>query len=128
MRTAARLAIALVWLLVPASIAGAQTTGEVSGHIRYADDRRPVSGIMVWVCSSVQVAVSKTDARGFYSFISLAPGRYTLQFVDPANQTYMSSGVRVLAGEVTTEDYRVYPVTVHRDLAGEAPLQGLTSA
>ena len=128
MRTLARLAAALSYIVVFASIGAAETTGEISGHIRYLGGK-PIAGIHVRVCSAGQVAVTTTDARGFYSFVSLAPDRYALSFVAPTKMTFVVPGLRVLADELTTQDSYVSPsADYHIDVAGQPSLQALTSA
>ncbi|MEO7201934.1 MAG: carboxypeptidase-like regulatory domain-containing protein [Candidatus Tumulicola sp.] len=69
----------LAALLAPAvTIAG--TTGELTGTVRlsYPNSQSPIAGATVTITSEVQNERTTTDARGYFCFVSLAPGSYVV--------------------------------------------------
>jgi len=128
MRPAVRV-LGLVGVLTIGSVirTDASSTGGISGRITYLGGQ-PVPRIAVYVCSPAEVAVAMTSSRGFYSFVSLSPGRYVMQFVTPTKQLYQYNGVRVTADDTTTENPTVCPPDMICDAFGQPPLQTDTSA
>ena len=65
-------------LLVCATSARADTTGTLTGFVKTAAGY-PVSGVLVTASSAGTIAAARTDATGFFSFISLPPESYVIR-------------------------------------------------
>ena len=119
--------LALILALVTLLVGGASgrgtagTTGRMSGYITWIGSGKPISGIDVWACSPVDVAVTKTDAHGFFSFVSLFPGSYSVHFIAPTKETYEFTSVRVMADEITDRSTMVCPEGWLCDVLVEPP-------
>jgi len=123
-------AIAIAFYVVATvSVAGAGTTGGISGHVRYVGGK-PIAGLAVWVCSAAQVAVATTNSDGFYSFVSLAPGTYSMHLVSHATYPASIAAIRVTADDTTTQDSHVCALNkICGDSFGlSRPLEADTSA
>jgi hypothetical protein len=60
--------------------ASAGTTGTITGTVRNAATGAPLAHVRVTGVSPSQTASTITDARGFYSLLSLIPDTYTVSF------------------------------------------------
>ena len=121
--------LAIVGLLLTASArADSGTTGGISGYLTWLGSGRPISDIDIWVCSPSDIAVTHTNGRGFYSFVSLAPGRYTMFFVAPTHIVYHIPAIGVTADQTTTQNPGVCPDDELCDTFGQGPLQAKSSS
>jgi hypothetical protein len=77
------------------SIAG--TTGGVSGRVVDAATRAPLSGAHVEVVSPSGSASASTDAKGYYTFLSLAPDTYTITVKRDGYEIFSESGLTIQA-------------------------------
>jgi hypothetical protein len=68
--------IAALFFILPL-VAYAGTTGCLSGTIT-DDAGMPVANALVTATSPAQVVTTRTDARGWFRIVSLAPGSYTI--------------------------------------------------
>lgn len=108
MRQLLRAAAIAVFVTATASVADAGTTGGISGHVTWKGSGIPLAGIVVEACSLSDLAMTRTNARGFYSFVSLAPDRYEVYFLVPLHPA-MWSAVHVSADAMTTLDEHACP-------------------
>jgi hypothetical protein len=96
--------LALLFML-PLSVR-AGTTGCLSGTVT-DDSGMPIANALVTATSPSQVATTRTDARGWFAFISLAPGSYAIA---SEKDGYDKSA---FAGVVVSADHRAV-VVVHQ--------------
>ncbi len=86
---------AMAWKDTPA-------TGIVYGYVTSGDGSSPVIDAQVTRSGSAYVGLATGD--GFYSFLLVPPGTYTLTASHPGYGETVLPGVEVLAGEVTRRD------------------------
>lgn len=93
------LVAALLVAVAPAGTAGAASTGQVVGEIRFPKERAKVE--VLWFTSGWQYLGRKKAGAGTYT-INLAPGTYWLQFVDQREAydigKYAPTDVKVTVG------------------------------
>ncbi|HVA36724.1 MAG TPA: TonB-dependent receptor, partial [Candidatus Dormibacteraeota bacterium] len=87
----------LVAMLGQGTWALAGTTGSLTGQVVLTDNNAPVAGAKVEVTSPSQVATTTTDAKGNFTFLSLAPDTYTVTVEKEGYQTVSQTGVAVFA-------------------------------
>ncbi|MBC5800707.1 MAG: TonB-dependent receptor [Candidatus Eremiobacteraeota bacterium] len=90
-----------------ATPAGAGTTGSLSGTLIDTATGAPVTGATVTVASPSQVESTSTDARGHFTFISLAPDTYALSAKKNGYDNLALPGVTVVADAQKTLALRV---------------------
>jgi hypothetical protein len=103
------LVLAGLALLIPAGApapATADTTGSLIGRVRDIADR-PVPGAAVRVTSLAEVTQTTSDANGWYCFVGLVPGMYTVSIELRGYVTTSYTGVGVAAGSQTVADVRL---------------------
>jgi hypothetical protein len=93
--------IALVILSAQATRTLAGTTGALTGYVVMSSGA-PIAGAKVTVSSTSQTALSDTDAKGHFAFVSLAPDTYTLTASKDGYQTTSQSGITVIADNTRT--------------------------
>ncbi len=79
-RVSAILGLAGALLISGCTIARAGTTGTISGIVTSAQNNTPIAGVKVTAASLSQTESTTTDARGFFSLVSLAADTYTVSF------------------------------------------------
>lgn len=122
------LALVSLLLIALATRAIPGTTGMISGYLTWLGSGRAISDVYIWVCSPSDIAVMRTNARGFYSFISLAPGRYSMFFVAPTHIVYSIPAIGVTADQTTMQNPSVCPDGALCDTFGQGPLQAKSSS
>ncbi|MDE2571885.1 MAG: TonB-dependent receptor, partial [bacterium] len=100
----------LVAMLVQGTWALAGTTGSLTGTVVLTDNNAPVAGAKVTVSSPSQVASTSTDAKGSFSFLSLAPDSYTVTVEKEGYQTVSQTGVAIFADNAQTMSIGVLKV------------------
>jgi uncharacterized lipoprotein YddW (UPF0748 family)/fibronectin type 3 domain-containing protein len=87
-----------------------QTEGVIIGHVFESDGTTPVTDAWVTRIGDSHTALSSAD--GFYTFLRLAPGSFTVTASHPDHGTAQASGISVTAGNATV---------VNLTLTDEAP-------
>ncbi|MBV8118013.1 MAG: carboxypeptidase regulatory-like domain-containing protein, partial [Candidatus Eremiobacteraeota bacterium] len=80
----------------------AGTTGGLSGTVFDAATAVPIPDATVTAASPSQVAVTHTDARGNFVFLSLAPDTYTVSIARTGYEPLASSGISIFADQAQT--------------------------
>src|SRR5215472_18469084 len=70
----------------------AGTTGSLAGAVLETPQGTPIANATVTASSPSQVAVTHTDARGNFVFLSLAPDTYTISIERSGFEPLASSG------------------------------------
>ncbi len=89
------------------SVAG--TTGSIVGSVVDARSHQPLSGATVAVASPSQTATTTTDAKGSFTFISLAPDTYTLTVTKGGYERLLSAGITVQADQELSQQLVLSP-------------------
>ncbi|MDP9024082.1 MAG: TonB-dependent receptor, partial [Candidatus Eremiobacteraeota bacterium] len=97
-------AILLAALCAPFS-AVAGTTGSLTGRVTDSASGAPIAGAAVTVLSASQSATASTDARGSFSFISLAPDTYTVSIEKMGFEPVSQGGQTILADQSSTLNF-----------------------
>ncbi len=87
-------ALLSVALALPAR---AGTTGGLSGNVLEFGTTTPLAGVAVSATSPSQSASTKTDARGHFAFVSLAPDEYTISLTKSGYSPVSYAGLAVFA-------------------------------
>ncbi len=87
----------------------AGTTGSIVGSVADAKSQKPLAGATVSVASPSQSATTTTDAKGSFTFISLAPDTYTLTVTKGGYERLVSAGITVQADQELAERLAVAP-------------------
>jgi TonB-dependent receptor len=95
--------IAIALILIPAIVI-AQKNGEVQGHIYDAALNEPVAYANLQLMGTSIGTISNDE--GFYTIANVPPGSYTLK-VTYIGYSESEASVKVLAGEVTTQDFHL---------------------
>jgi hypothetical protein len=99
-------ALMLSFAAVGQSLAG--VTGSISGHV--TDERNnPVAGVKIAVASPSQEVTTQSDARGFYSVLSLSPDTYSITASKDGFDTSTLSGVTVQTNQTATANIALRP-------------------
>ena len=77
--------------------ADAGTTGTITGHITDVETSTAISDAVVTAASPSQTVSTTADQGGDFTFISLAPDRYTVTAQKPGYDATIQRNVRVLA-------------------------------
>lgn len=93
--------LALAWLCGGA--AWAVTTGDVSGYVKDAAGH-PVAGATVELTSASFTSRASTDTAGFYAFVGVQAGTYTLVVSKAGYQSLSIADVSVVQGERREQD------------------------
>jgi hypothetical protein len=97
------IAVAIVISLALSPHPGAAgTTGSLSGTVLESSAAQPVVGATVTASSPSQVATTHTDARGHFTFLSLAPDTYTLLIQQSSYEPLASTGITIFADQAQT--------------------------
>ncbi|HTX58873.1 MAG TPA: carboxypeptidase regulatory-like domain-containing protein, partial [Verrucomicrobiae bacterium] len=94
-RLVAVLVAGACFALPPPARAG--TTGGLNGTVAERGTGAPIAGARVTATSPSQLAVALTDARGHFSFVSLAPDEYTISVSKPGFDSASYPGIAVFA-------------------------------
>jgi Carboxypeptidase regulatory-like domain len=100
----AAVAIALAFNAVP-TFAG--TTGSLTGTIVDAATSAPIADAKIAVTSPSQTAQTRSDPRGAFVFVSLAPDTYTLTIAKDGYEPLSTTGISVFADQSQTLVFRV---------------------
>ncbi|HEV2382418.1 MAG TPA: TonB-dependent receptor [Terriglobia bacterium] len=121
---------ALILCFLLPSTAKAQATGSVSGYVKDA------SGASIAEAKVTATLVSRgtsssalTDAEGFYNFVALEPGPYTLRIEQTGFQTYVRGGLDLTVNQNlrVDVDLQLGAVTSTVTVTSAAPLVDTTS-
>ncbi|MBC5828432.1 MAG: carboxypeptidase regulatory-like domain-containing protein, partial [Candidatus Eremiobacteraeota bacterium] len=82
--------------------AWAGTTGGIHGRIVDARSGAAIAGAAVTAAAPSQTATVTTDARGFFSFISLSPDTYTVTIAKNGYAPKSLQGITVIADQTRT--------------------------
>lgn len=85
----------------------AGTTGGISGRVIDADTRAPISGARIEVSSPSGFAGADSDARGLYTFLSLAPDTYDVSVKKDGYLPFVQPGVTIQADVQLRLDVRL---------------------
>ena len=99
----------------------AGTTGGLHGRVTDVDTNQPIADATVSVTSPSQSESNRTDARGYYSFISLAPDTYTVTVKKDGYDTEQVPGITVISDQNRSVD--VHPHKALRTL-GRVDIRG----
>ena len=104
-----RRATAVLALALACAGAGAQagTTGTIEGRV-FDDHRRGLPNAIISIHAPSFTAQTRSDAKGFYHFLSLSPERYYIVFRRGGNGT-LTSEIDVHADQITVCNARLYP-------------------
>lgn len=89
----------------------AGTTGGLGGRVVDTATKSPVAGAVVEVSSPSGSATTLSDARGLYTFVSLAPDTYTLRASHDGYDQFAETGVTIQADVHQTFDVALVPGT-----------------
>ncbi len=78
------------------------TTGQVSGNVVSGKTGAPLAGVTVVFTSPTGTYTAKTDTKGFYSLLSVAPDTYEVKATLVSYAPTTQSGVTVNAGQTST--------------------------
>ena len=106
---AAALALYLVFQLVPAEVAGAQTSGSLSGSVRDASGAPRPGALLSALGPALQgrTLTSRSDASGRYHLAPLPPGVYTVEATLDGFTTVVHREVRVGVNEDVILDFEL---------------------
>ncbi len=85
----------------------AGTTGSLAGTVLEGATATPIANATVTASSPSQVAVTHTDARGNFVFLSLAPDTYTVSFERTGYEPLASSGISIFADQAQSLTFRL---------------------
>jgi hypothetical protein len=88
--------------------ASGPTTGTLQGTVRDASTTNPISGATVTIAGG---GSTTTDGSGFYQFTNVAQGTYDVTASAAGYNSSTSNGVTVTAGNTTTQNFALTPVT-----------------
>src|ERR1700729_3040277 len=100
-------AVTMASLAVVARPAWAGTTGSLAGTVVETQGGTPIANATVTASSPSQVAVTHTDARGGFVFLSLAPDTYTIAIERSGFEPLASSGVSIFADQSQNLTFRL---------------------
>jgi hypothetical protein len=104
--------------------------GDLNGHVKELDND-PVSGatMNLYDSGSNLIATTTTDGAGYYEFLDLEAGDYTVELISPAGYTPATDSalVTIVYGITTTQDFSLFKhITVsgfkYLDYNGEFPM------
>jgi len=103
-----RLAGALVLAIACSTLAASAgaTTGTIEGRV-FDDQRRGLPGAVISIHSPSFTAQTRSDAKGFYHFLSLYPDRYYIVFNRGGNQS-LTSEIDIHADQITVCNAHLY--------------------
>ena len=123
-----------VWLcgllvsLVPVTLA--QNTGNISGYVRDPSGAAVVGATVTAVMNEQQTTrAGQTDAQGFYSFVALPAGHYTMTFESKGFQREVRPDVELTVSQNARVDAQMTVGTVQSEVqvTGSVPLVDTTS-
>ncbi len=100
-------AVLMVSLMAFGSTAMAQTTGQLKGRVIDAEDQTPIPSVQITIISPNLIGgkqESQTDGDGYYQFIALLPGLYTITYVKGGYGNLTAEDVQVNINSVTTRN------------------------
>ena len=100
-------AVTMASLAVVAQPVWAGTTGSLAGAVLETPGGTPIANATVTASSPSQVAVTHTDARGGFVFLSLAPDTYTISIEHSGFEPLASSGVSIFADQSQNLTFRL---------------------
>lgn len=113
----------LLFVSVPALVL-AQQTGTISGRITEAGTDEPLIGVNLRIVGSSLGAATNID--GEYSINKVRAGEYNVEITYVGFERVLLTGIRVVAGETTTLDYKLREQVLSADeevvVVGEAPI------
>ena len=108
----------------------AQSTGNISGYVRDSSgavlSRATVTAVMT---EQHTTHTTQTDAQGFYNFVALPAGHYTLTFEAKGFRTEVRSGVELTVSQNARADAQLSVGTVQSkvEVTSTVPLVDTTS-
>lgn len=100
-------AVALLVSFASVGRAWPGTTGSLSGTVLESSAGTPIADAAVTVSSPSQVAVTHTDVRGNFVFLSLAPDTYTLSIARTGFEPSATSGISIFADQAQNLTFRL---------------------
>src|SRR5665213_3434115 len=95
----------LVLLLAIAPMALAQGTGNISGYVRDASGAvLPGTSVTAVMTEQSTTRTVQADAQGFYNFVALPPGHYTITFEAKGFQREVRSNVELTVSQNARAD------------------------
>ena len=89
--------------------ASASTTGSMRGTVFDATTHAPIAGATVTATSPSQSATTVTDARGAFSFLSLAPDAYSISATKNGYNATSQGGLTIFADQSTNVSVGMQP-------------------
>ncbi len=120
----------LLFLLSIAPMAFGQGTGNISGYVRDASGAAlPGTSVTAVMTEQQTTRTSKTDAQGFYNFIALPAGHYTITFENKGFQRQVLSNVELTVSQNARADAQltVGAVKSQVNVTSTVPLVDTTS-
>jgi hypothetical protein len=99
-------AVAIAVVLNSAS-ALAGTTGSLIGTVVDGSTSAPIADAKITVTSPSQTAQTRSDARGGFTFVSLAPDTYTLSIEKEGYEPLSTTGISVFADQSQTLAFKI---------------------
>lgn len=87
----------------------AGTTGVVWGRVTSHFHGSPLAGVRVTMTSMYDREQTRTDDRGYFRFLSLYPGMYTMVVGAPGFMTYARTPVQVASDAHLWRNIALYP-------------------
>ena len=100
----------------------AGTTGSLAGSVVDAATAGPLADATVTVTSPSQVATTRSDARGKFVFLSLAPDTYTVSIQQTGYEPLSSTGISIFADQAQNLTF-----SLHKSLKTIAQVQARSS-
>src|ERR1035437_5312007 len=129
--TSVRMCMCLSLLLLSiVPMALAQSTGNISGYVRDASGASVTGANVTEVMTEQQTTrTTQTDAQGFYNFIALPPGHYTITFEAQGFQREVQSNVELTVSQNARVDAQLTVGAVRSEVrvTSTVPLVDTTS-
>ncbi len=124
--------VALLLVAIAVFPAAAQiTTGDISGYVRDASGASiPDATVTATMTEQQFTRTTTTNAEGFYSFLSVAPGTYEFTFQAPGFRRLLRTGVDLTANQNLRLDASLEVGTVETEITvtSAAPLVDVSEA
>lgn len=108
----------------------AQVTGTISGYVKDPSGALALGAKVTAIQAQRQIStVTQTNAEGFYNFVALEPGPYTLKVEQAGFKTYVRSGLDLTVNQNLRVDIdlQLGAVTNTVTVTSQAPLVDTTS-
>ncbi len=89
------------------------TLGSLTGRVLNKTTGKPVANAFVMAEGLGQTFTSRTDKTGYFSFVDMEPGTYTLKISRVGYRTVTVTDIPVTANSTVYESYKLLPAVYH---------------